>query len=29
MLVKNYGIKKVFYNRYDVNSLLKENRLTK
>lgn len=29
MLVKNYGIKKVFYDRYDVNSLLKENRLTK
>ncbi len=29
MLVKNYGIKKAFYDRYDVNSLLKENRLTK
>lgn len=29
MIVKNYGIKKVFYDRYDVNSLLKENRLTK
>lgn len=29
MLVKNYGVKKAFYDRYDVNSLLKENRLTK
>ena len=29
MLVKNYGIKKAFYDRYDVNELLKENRLTK
>ncbi len=29
MLVKNYGIKKAFYDRHDVNSLLKENRLTK
>ena len=26
--VKNYGIKKAFYDRYDVNELLKENRLT-
>ena len=29
MKVKNYGIKKAFYDRYDVNELLKENRLTK
>ena len=29
ILVKNYGIKKAFYDRYDVNELLKENRLTK
>lgn len=29
MLVKNYGVKKAFYDRYDVNNLLKENRLTK
>ncbi len=29
MLVKNYGIKKAFYDRYDVNELLKANRLTK
>lgn len=29
MMVKNYGIKKSFYDRYDVNELLKENRLTK
>lgn len=28
-MVKNYGIKKSFYDRYDVNELLKENRLTK
>ena len=27
--VKNYGIKKSFPDRYDVNELLKENRLTK
>lgn len=27
--VKNYGIKKAFYDRYDVNELLKENHLTK
>ena len=26
--VKNYGIKKAFYDRYDVDELLKENRLT-
>lgn len=26
--VKNYGIKKAFYDRYDVNELLKENGLT-
>ena len=29
MKVKNYGIEKAFYDRYDVNELLKENRLTK
>ena len=29
MKVKNYGIKKAFYDRYDVKELLKENRLTK
>lgn len=29
MKVKNYGIKKAFYDRYDVKKLLKENRLTK
>lgn len=29
MIVKNYGIKKSFYDRYDVYELLKENRLTK
>ncbi len=29
MKVKNYGIKKSFYDRYDVKELLKENRLTK
>lgn len=29
MKVYNYGIKKGFYDRYDVNELLKENRLTK
>ena len=29
MKVKNYGIEKDFYDRYDVNELLKENRLTK
>ena len=28
MLVKNYGIKKSFYDRYSVEKLLKENRLT-
>ena len=28
MKVKNYGIKKAFYDRYDVKELLKENRLT-
>lgn len=27
--VKNYGIEKAFYDRYDVNELLKENRITK
>ena len=27
--VRNYGIEKAFYDRYDVNELLKENRLTK
>ena len=27
--VKNYGIKKDFYDKYDVNELLKANRLTK
>lgn len=27
--VKNYGIAKEFYDRYDVNELLKDNRLTK
>ena len=27
--VKNYGIEKAFYDRYDVNKLLKENRITK
>lgn len=27
--VLNYGIKKAFYDRYDVNELLKDNRLTK
>lgn len=27
--VKNYGIKKAFYDRYDVGELLKENHLTK
>lgn len=27
--VKNYGIKKDFYDKYDVNELLKTNRLTK
>ena len=27
--VKNYGIKKAFYDRYNVDELLKENRLTK
>ncbi len=27
--VKNYGLKKTFYDRYDVNEVLKENRLTK
>ena len=26
--VRNYGIEKAFYDRYDVNELLKENRLT-
>ena len=26
---RNYGIKKAFYDRYDVKELLKENRLTK
>lgn len=29
MKVKNYGVEKSFYDRYDVNELLKENRLTK
>ena len=29
MKVKNYGVEKAFYDRYDVNELLKENRLTK
>ena len=29
MKVKNYGIKKAFYDRYDIKELLKENRLTK
>lgn len=29
MKVKNYGIEKAFYDRYDVNDLLKANRLTK
>lgn len=27
--VKNYGIEKAFYDRYDVNELLKSNRITK
>ena len=27
--VRNYGIEKAFYDRYDVNELLKENRITK
>lgn len=27
--VKNYGIEKAFYDRYDVNELLKENIITK
>ena len=27
--VKNYGIEKAFYDRYDVNELLKANRITK
>ena len=27
--VKNYGIEKAFYDRYDVNALLKANRITK
>lgn len=27
--VKNYGIEKAFYDRYDVNELLRENRITK
>lgn len=27
--IKNYGIKKDFYDKYDVNELLKTNRLTK
>ena len=27
--VKNYGIEKAFYDKYDVNELLKENRITK
>ena len=27
--LKNYGIKKDFYDKYDVNELLKANRLTK
>ena len=27
--VKNYGIAKAFYDRYDVNELLKENGITK
>lgn len=29
MKVKNYGIKKAFYDKYIVNELLKENRITK
>lgn len=29
MKVKNYGVEKAFYDRYDVHELLKENRLTK
>ena len=29
MKVKNYGLKKEFIDRYDVNEVLKENRLTK
>lgn len=29
MLVKSYGVKKAFYDRYDLNELLSENRLTK
>ena len=29
MKVKNYGIKKAFYDKYVVNELLKENRITK
>lgn len=28
MKVKNYGLKKTFIDRYDVNDILKENRLT-
>ena len=28
MKVKNYGLKKKFIDRYDVNDILKENRLT-
>lgn len=28
MKVKNYGLKKEFIDRYDVNDILKENRLT-
>ena len=28
MKVKNYGIKKAFYDKYDVNELLKANKLT-
>ena len=29
MKVLNYGLKKEFMDRYDVNEVLKENRLTK
>ena len=28
MKVLNYGLKKFFYDRYDVNEVLKENHLT-
>lgn len=28
MKVKNYGLKKEFIDRYDVNDILRENRLT-